>query len=126
MAMQILVNRRAIASPWILLLMVMVSVVVCEPVTAGDPLTEGFLSPPQSAKPHVWWHWMKGNVTEEGIERDLEWMKRVGIGGVQYFDAALDLGEITDTPTIVQKPVIYMSREWREVIRYAVETADDL
>jgi alpha-L-rhamnosidase len=32
---------------------------------------------------------MNGNITKEGIKRGLEWMKRVGIGGFQNFDAAL-------------------------------------
>jgi hypothetical protein len=34
------------------------------------------------SKPRVWWHWMNGDITREGIRLDLEWMKRVGIGGV--------------------------------------------
>ena len=44
---------------------------------SGDALAEGFRSPPDSAKPRTWWHWTNGNVTEEGITKDLEWMKRV-------------------------------------------------
>ena len=49
----------------------------------GDELDRGFKDPPDSAKPRVWWHWLNGNVTKEGITADLEWMKRVGIGGFQ-------------------------------------------
>src|SRR6267154_2493473 len=55
-----------------------------------EALESGFLNPPDSAKPRVWWHWMNGNITKEGIKLDLEWMKRVGIGGFQNFDAALN------------------------------------
>ena len=33
---------------------------------------------------------MSGNVTKEGIKADLEWMKRVGIGGFQNFDAGAE------------------------------------
>src|SRR5882724_7445972 len=29
-----------------------------------DPLLRGFQTPPNSAKPRVWWHWMDGNVTK--------------------------------------------------------------
>src|SRR3954451_5324226 len=54
-----------------------------------DALRRDFLNPPQGARPRVWWHWMNGNITQEGIKLDLEWMKRVGIGGLQNFDAAL-------------------------------------
>ena len=38
----------------------------------SDALEQGFLNPPASAKPRVWWHWMNGNITKEGIKLDLE------------------------------------------------------
>jgi hypothetical protein len=44
--------------------------------TQSDPLLQGFQNPPDSAKPRVWWHWMNGNVTKQGITLDFEWMKR--------------------------------------------------
>ena len=46
----------------------------------GDPLDQGFQNPPDSAKPRTWWHWTGGNIAKEGITKDLEWMKRAGIG----------------------------------------------
>jgi hypothetical protein len=48
---------------------------------SADPLETGFLSPPDSAKPQTWWHWMNGNITKEGITADLEAMKQIGLGG---------------------------------------------
>jgi hypothetical protein len=57
---------------------------------SGTDLESGFLNPPESAKPRVWWHWMNGNIAKTGIRADLEWMKRIGIGGFQNFDAELD------------------------------------
>lgn len=87
---------------------------------AGDSLASGFQQPPDSAKPRVWWHWMNGNVTKPGIKADLEWMKRVGIGGFQNFDASLG------TPQIVQKRLIYMTPEWKDAFRYATTLADHL
>src|SRR5262245_2199682 len=78
-----------------------------------DALEHGFKSPPDSAKPRVWWHWMNGNITKEGIRLDLEWMKRVGIGGVQNFDASLF------TPQVVEKRLIFMTPEWKDAFRYA-------
>ena len=47
--------------------------------TAPDQLKRGFENPPESARPRVWWHWMNGNITKEGIKLDLEWMHRVGL-----------------------------------------------
>src|ERR1039458_3502773 len=86
----------------------------------GDALRRGFENPPDSAKPRVWWHWMNGNITKEGIQADLEWMKRVGIGGFQNFDAALS------TPQIVDHRLVYMTPEWKDAFRYAATLADRL
>src|ERR1035441_4312753 len=87
---------------------------------SGDALEQGFHNPPDSAKPRVWWHWMNGNVTREGIKADLEWMRRVGIGGFQNFDAALN------TPQIVEKRLVYMTPEWKDAFKYATTLADQL
>src|SRR3977135_136082 len=51
------------------------------PTRYSDLLLQRFRSPPQAAKPRVWWHWMNGNISKEGIRRDLEWMHRVGLAG---------------------------------------------
>jgi len=87
---------------------------------AGDSLESGFKNPPNSAKPRVWWHWVDENVSREGITRDLEWMKRTGIGGLQMFDTGLNLG------TFVDKPIKFMSSEWLELLRFAASEADRL
>ena len=52
-------------------------------------LRDCFANPPQSAKPMVWWHWMNGNITPEGLRNDILWMHAAGIGGFHVFDAAL-------------------------------------
>lgn len=86
----------------------------------ADPLAAGFADPPNSARPRVWWHWMNGNITKDGIRKDMEWMKRVGIGGLQNFDASLD------TPQIVPKRLVYMHPEWKDAFGYAARTAEEL
>ncbi len=83
-------------------------------------LEDGFKNPPNSAKPRVWWHWMNGNITKEGIKLDLEWMNRVGIGGFQNFDASLS------TPKLVDKRLVYMTAEWKDAFLYATTLADQL
>jgi len=85
-----------------------------------DALARGFDTPPDAAKPRVWWHWMNGNITKEGIKLDLEWMHRVGIGGFQNFDASLFPDKVVDTR------LVYMTPEWKEAFRYATELADQL
>lgn len=81
-------------------------------------LEAGFQTPPNSARPRVWWHWMNGNVTKDGIAKDIEWMSRVGIGGLQNFDAQLM------TPQVVQNRLVYMTPEWKDAFRYAATLAD--
>ena len=93
-----------------------------------DVIEAGFQNPPDAAKPRVWWHWMNGNVTREGITADLEWMKRVGIGGFQQFDVDLGnffAGEIS-VPTYVDERVVYRTPEWQALLRHAAEEADRL
>ena len=90
-----------------------------EPAATAS-LESGFAHPPQSARPRVWWHWMNGNITEEGIKLDLEWMHRVGLGGFQNFDAALM------TPKVVDKRLAYMTPEWKHAFKYATTLADQL
>jgi hypothetical protein len=87
---------------------------------SGDALKAGFENPPQAARPLVWWHWMNGNISKQGIQLDLEWMHRVGIGGFQNFDAALA------TPQVVEKRLAYMTPEWKDAFRYATTLADKL
>jgi hypothetical protein len=81
-------------------------------------IEEQFRTPPESAKPRVWWHWMNGNISKDGIAKDFAWMKRIGIGGVQNFDANLE------TPQIVPKRLVYMEPDWKDAFRFAVREAD--
>ena len=48
---------------------------------AADDLAQGFVSPPDSARPRVYWWWLNSHVTKAGITRDLEEMKAKGIRG---------------------------------------------
>ena len=48
-------------------------------IRAGT-LEQEFTSPPDHTKLRCYWYWMDGQITKEGITRDLEAMKRVGIG----------------------------------------------
>jgi len=85
-----------------------------------DSLELGFKTPPNSAKPRVWWHWMNSNVTQEGITADLEWMQRVGIGGFTLFDGTLG------TPQFVNRKLVWMTPEWKAALRHTAAEADRL
>lgn len=60
-------------------------------------LLKEFKNPPEAARPRVWWHWMNGNITKDGIRKYLIWMKNSGIAGFQNFDASLNSPQIVDT-----------------------------
>jgi len=85
--------------------------------SAADDLAAQFVQPPAAARPWVFWFWMNGNITREGIKADLEAMHRVGIGGALIM--AIDKG----TPA---GPVKFASPEWREMFKFAVSEADRL
>jgi hypothetical protein len=93
--------------------------------TEADALAAQFVSPPDSAKPQTWWHWMNGCVTREGITADLEAMKRVGLGGATMFNVDqcgammfnVDCSPIDDSSVQVLNP------KWRELVRFAGEEA---
>src|SRR5882724_3918167 len=84
---------------------------------AARELRANFLQPPPSARPWVYWFWLNGNVTREGITADLEAMQRVGIGGAILLDVVQD---------IPPGSVRFGSLEWRELFRHAVAEAGRL
>src|SRR5215510_6967777 len=100
--------------------------VLLPPVTGAlsqdtsDPLAEGFLHPPDSARPRTWWHWTASNVTTEGITKDLEWMKRAGIAGFQLADVNAGGGQT------VEKKIVFGTPEWLAAVRHAAAEADRL
>jgi len=49
-----------------------------------DTLYEHFLNPEKSYRPRTWWHWMNGNITADGVRKDLEWMDRADSGTTAY------------------------------------------
>lgn len=87
----------------------------------ADDIVRGFLNPPHEARPYVWWHWMDGNVSKEGIRKDLLWMKGQDIGGLHQFDA----GGV-NMPRAAKVRLPYMSEEWKDAFRYALQLADSL
>lgn len=88
--------------------------------SAGDSLEQGFKNPPDSAKPRAWWHWTGGNVTEDGITKDLEWMNRVGIGGFQLADVSSGYGQT------VEKKLLFGTPEWLHAVLHSAELGQQL
>jgi hypothetical protein len=85
-----------------------------------DALAQGFVQPPQSAKPHTWWHWVSGNVSREGITADLEAMQRIGLGGAQMFSVDQVPDPKYPRPCSVHEP------EWQALTKHAIAEATRL
>ena len=80
-------------------------------------LRQGFASPPATARPWVYWFWMDGNLSREGITADLEAMWAAGLGGVIIME--VDVG-------IPKGAVRFMSPEWRALFKHVVREAERL
>lgn len=88
----------------------------------GDPrLVSG-----EDSRPWVYYWWLKGNVSEEMITKDLEAMRKQGIGGILLVDSR---GYYDDANTTKHVPVPleikyeFMSPEWRKMVRHLVSEA---
>ncbi len=78
-----------------------------------DELEALFASPPDEARPWVYWFWLGGNITREGITRDLEALRRAGISGVLLMNGSLGEG------VHVASPVPYGTPGWRAMVVHA-------
>ncbi|RYG67616.1 hypothetical protein EON80_13240, partial [bacterium] len=82
-----------------------------------DNLKRSFVTPPESAKPWVYWYFMDGNLSKAGIHGDLEAMKKAGIGGGIYLEVGIG---------VPRGPVGFMSEEWQDIFKYAVDESQRL
>lgn len=74
-----------------------------------------FKDPPDFAKVDTWWHWMDGNITKEGITRDLEAMSKQGINQVTIFNIGLFKKRFLGL-----KEVKFNTNEWYEMFAWAL------
>ena len=49
-------------------------------------LESGFLNPPDSARPGVYWYFIDGNLSKEGMTADLDARNQAGIGNVIFLE----------------------------------------
>ena len=101
---------------------IMLMFVVCAAVVAvahsnDKALEAGFVRPPDSARPHVYYMIMNGNMSKECITADFEAMAKTGIGGV----LVLDVGCF-----IPAGPVVFASSEWYDIMLHLHKEAKRL
>jgi hypothetical protein len=95
------------------------SCVLALPGHAASDLESSFKSPPDEMRPWVFWFWINGNISREGITKDLEAMKDVGIGGVIWM-------EVSGPRWAPRGPIEAGSKEWHETMQWAITEADRL
>lgn len=57
-----------------------------ETTSEDGSLELNFKNPPESARPRTWMHVMSGNMSKEGLTKDIEAMHEAGIGGLILFN----------------------------------------
>jgi hypothetical protein len=93
-------------------------------VGSADELERVFQQPPRAARPQVLWMWMGGNVSSNGITRDLEALRDAGFGGATMFSLA-DVctpwaGIISNSPG---PQVVAFTGPWWQLVRHAAGEA---
>lgn len=85
-----------------------------------EQLRNGFTSLPDSIQTTVYWHWLAGNISKEGVIGDLESMKAAGINRAFIANIGLQPHEV---PT---GDVRFLSDEWWEILHAALKKATEL
>ena len=83
----------------------------------ADSLVAGFMNPPDSARPGVYWYFMDGNLSREGMTRDLEAMKAAGLGHVLFLE--VNVG-------VPRGSVNFLSDAWQDLFAHAVHESERL
>jgi hypothetical protein len=81
-------------------------------------IEKNFKSIPDAQKLAVYWYWMSGNISKEGVVKDLQAMKQAGINRAY-------IGNIGET-SIPSGKVKLFSDEWWDILHTALKTATDL
>ena len=110
-------TKMRMISKWMVLAAVVVVMLGSSTGASASSIEQSFKSPPDSARPYTWWHWVNGNISKAGITKDLEAMKAVGLVGFQLFDANW---------SIPAGPVLHNSKEFHEMAAFAFSEADRL
>jgi hypothetical protein len=82
-----------------------------------DILKDGFINPPDSARPGVYWYFMDGNTDMKAMTADLESMKKAGIGYVLFLE--VNVG-------VPRGKIDFLSDKWQESFKHAVRECERL
>ncbi|WP_443947335.1 glycosyl hydrolase [Pedobacter sp. AW1-32] len=96
---------------------VLISILLCVLCLAKS----GHAQQNDNAKPWVFWYWVKGAVSKEGITADLEAMKTNGIAGAYLMSI-----QGPDKTPVYTPPVVQLTPEWWKMVEFAMSEAKRL
>lgn len=100
-----------------LLLSILFLIAACSPDQNEQQLKSDFQSVVTQHQPRTWWRWLNGNISKDGITKDLEAIKANGMNGVTLFNlgAYYPEGDVT-----------FLSDEWLEMFDFSVDECERL
>ncbi|MCE5346051.1 MAG: glycoside hydrolase family 2 [Bacteroidales bacterium] len=114
-------SRKSFLLPVLLLLCLSWFLRSCFPDKTGKAtftqIESGFTNIPDSIRTGVYWYWISDNISKEGVVKDLQAMKRVGIN--RAFIGNIGLGGNYGNVKI-------LSDEWWDIVHTALKTATEL
>ncbi|TCD01815.1 hypothetical protein EZ437_10545 [Pedobacter psychroterrae] len=75
-----------------------------------------FLKPSKVYKPETWFHYIGGNVSKEGITRDLEAIAKAGLSGIQLFH-----GQFGGQWPGVEPQITSLSANWDDAVKHTAQ-----
>ncbi len=69
-----------------ILMVILLASSACAANMGESGLARGFKDPGNEARPRAYWNWLNGDVTLDGLTRDLEEAKDKGLGGLDMWD----------------------------------------
>lgn len=100
------------SSPRLLRCLLPLLAALLAPAARADVFSAAFATPPESARPAVYWYWISDQISASGITRDLEAMRAVGIG--EAFIGNIDQNEKA------RGPVKALTPEWWALVDHAI------
>jgi len=109
-------NIRSLVKETFILLLVIINFISCnvpDKMSSDEyqRIQSGFITPLDSNNVWCYWYWINDDISKEGITKDLEAMKEVGIG-------TAFIGNVN--PPEVDGPVPMLSEKWWECMVHAV------
>ena len=79
--------------------------------TSTEELARDFATPPETVQTGIYWYWISGNISEEGVVRGIN----------RAF-----IGNIGQDGLYTERNVLMMSDEWWKILHTALKTASEL